>query len=197
MPFGDYAVNPVQHIAEHFNGKIIGQYGKRKVIGMVLPCGYFSAFHILSQAIDEIKPTAIISMGLSSSVKGIRIETRFRNKMHSKYADCDGYKPVHTRIKQIARGYYEATADAQLLASTLSKNNISNEISTNADSFICNSLGYLTTRKIVISNLHITNTLIHIPWTDEYKDQIVLSPKKLYMKKEEVYEAFNLLLDTI
>lgn len=197
QPFGNYTVNPVQQSTEYFHDKIIGHYGRRKVIGIVLPATYLGAFQVLSAAIDELKPGAIISTGLASSAQGIRIETRFHNMMCGKYPDNDGYAPDNVPIKQVARDFYDATADPTLLTDRLNAKNIPNEISDDADRFICNSLGYLTTRKIVTQELHITNTFIHVPWTDEYRNEVTLSPEKMYMQKAQLYEALELLLNAI
>jgi pyrrolidone-carboxylate peptidase len=83
------------------------------------------------------------------------------------------------------------------LANILYSEKMPVEVSANADNFICNSLGYLTTKKILDNNLNIRNMFIHIPWTDNYKDKIVLEPGKIFLEKEKVYTAIKLLIKNI
>jgi len=197
MPFGGYPANPVQESTEYFHGKKFGRFHEREVIGVVLPCNYFGAFQILSSLIDKERPGVIISTGLASSVQGIRIETRFHNNMNGKYPDNEGYHPVNIPIKLIASDFYDATADAAFLNQLLVSKNIPTEISNDADAFICNSLGFLTTKKILNERLRIKNTFIHIPWTDDYRDTVPLAPEKMYLEKEKLYQALELLFNAM
>jgi pyroglutamyl-peptidase len=92
LPFGGYQFNPTEDLVRYFNSYVT--IPQIEIMGLVLPCTYFGAFEKLSKIIDKEKPDAIISMGLSSCVKGIRIETTFRNLMNGKYPDMSGYDPA-------------------------------------------------------------------------------------------------------
>jgi pyroglutamyl-peptidase len=89
-PFGQYKFNPTEESTKYFDNKIIEQYN---IKGIVLPCTYKGAFQILKEVINNIKPVAILSTGLSSNVKGVRFETVGRNIMNGKYPDTNGYAP--------------------------------------------------------------------------------------------------------
>lgn len=197
-PFGGYKYNPTKESTEYFGN--IGIVSDIKVIGLVLPCTYFGAFQILSKVINQEKPDAVISTGLSSSMKGVRIETTFRNVMNGKYPDVDGLSPKGLSIwnKPYAKDFLLATADNIYLANILKKNEIPVEISIDADTFICNSLGYLTTKKILRNSFSsVKNMFIHIPWTDDYKSKIQLEPSKIFLEKEKYYKAIELLIKNI
>lgn len=196
-PFGGYLFNPTKESTEYFNS--VGVVSGIKVIGLVLPCTYFGASNLLSKVIDKEKPDAVISTGLSSSVKAIRIEKTFRNLMDGKYPDANNYCP-HGVLLGEEMGYEEyfaSTADNLSLADVLNENGIPVEISEDADAFICNSLGYLTTKKILSNYLKIRNMLIHVPWTNDYKDKINLEPTKIFLEKEKYYRAIELLIENI
>jgi len=117
--------------------------------------------------------------------------------MNGKYPDNEGYHPVNIPIKLIASDFYDATADAAFLNQLLVSKNIPTEISNDADAFICNSLGFLTTKKILNERLRIKNTFIHIPWTDDYRDTVPLAPEKMYLEKEKLYQALELLFNAM
>jgi pyroglutamyl-peptidase len=198
-PFGSYKFNPTQESAIFFNS--IDVISGIKVIGLVLPCTYFGAFQTLCKIINQEKPDAIISTGLASSVKRIRIETTFHNVMNGKYPDADGMMPSSLPIwnKPHAKDFLIATANNIYLADILQQNEIPVELSIDADAFICNSLGYLTSKKILkdYSWSSIKNMFIHIPWTDDYKDRIDLEPTKIFLEKEKYYRAIELLIKNI
>lgn len=196
-PFGDYKYNPTKESTEYFNS--IGVVSGVKVMGLVLPCTYYGASNILSKVIDKEKPDAVISTGLSSNVKAIRIETTFHNLMNGKYPDANNYCPHGVPLGEEI-GYEEflsSTADNLFLAEILHGNGIPVEISKDSDTFICNSLGYLTTKKILSNYLKIRNMFIHIPWTDDYKDKINLEPTKIFLEKKKYYQAIELLIKNI
>jgi pyroglutamyl-peptidase len=196
-PFGDYRYNPTETSTKYYDTRTIS--GNEQIIGVVLPCTYFTAYQMLSKIIDTEKPDAIISTGLWSQVPGIQIETRFQNLMDGKYADASGYHPIKLSITEhwigeVGERFLFTQSDNIFLHNVLKEGNIPVQISRNADAFICNALGYLTTKKIVENNLPIKNAFIHVPWTDDYASQV---PGKTYMKKNHLYDAIELLVANI
>jgi pyroglutamyl-peptidase len=197
-PFGDYEFNPTKESTEYFNS--VGVVSGVKVIGLVLPCTYFGAFHLLSRTMEEENPDAVISVGLSSSVKAIRIETTFRNLMNGKYPDSKGNTPKNLPLCDgpNAKEFLSSTANNIYLANLLHSKDLPVEISGDADSFICNSLGYQTSKKILSNQFYsMRNMFIHIPWTDDYKDKIQLESTKIFLEKEKYYRAIELLIKYI
>lgn len=198
-PFGLYKFNSTGEIAQSYDAWVIED---KLLVGVVLPCSYRGAFEKLKKIIDSEKPSAIISTGLSSSVHGIRFETVFRNIMDGKYPDADLYEPKGELIiaEKNAPMFLSSTADNARLANIVYSHGIPVEVSADADAFICNSLGYLTTRMIINKNLPIKNVFIHIPWTDDYQDMIKLEksdPVKIFMDREMVTEAFAIIIKNI
>lgn len=195
-PFGNYKYNPTQELAESYDTLHSGHV---HVTGLVLPCTYYGGFQKLKEVMDKEKPDAIISTGLSFSVGGIRFETRFRNKMESKYADADNYQPKGLRInvKEDAQAFFETNADVRHLREVLLREKIDTEVSIDANTFICNSLAYLTMQKIVTEGLHTRFMFLHTPWTDDYQGQIELDPGKVFINKVILYRAMNLLIENI
>ena len=197
-PFGNYKFNPTQDLARYYHGQ---KFGKDiEIIGLVLPATY-DAFAILHEAMEKEKPNAIISTGLSSRAQGIRIETAFKNKMESKYADANGVKPkglpVADPTKSGARPFWGPHADCLFLAEELYKAKIPVEISGNADTFICNALGYRTTRRIWLDSHPIKNVFVHIPWTDDYKEKVPLTRGKMFLETKKVHLAIEIIMETI
>ncbi len=193
-PFANYQFNPTEVSTLDFHGKV---FGDRTVIGVVLPCTYFSAFSKLYKVIEKEKPYAIISTGLYSSVRGMRIETTFRNRMCGKYPDNIGFEPKNVYIAENSPYNMTATARNLELEKILRENNIPTELSLDADAFICNSLGYLTTHAILHKNLSTKNMFVHIPWTTDYKGKVEIENGKIYLEKDRYYKGLELLIKHI
>ena len=192
-PFGPYKLNPTESLVDFFHENIIN--GEREIIGAVLPSEYYGSFGELSSMIDEIKPYAVISMGLSSSINSIRIETVFQNKMEGKYHDATGFMPRGEKInKELhAQKFLRSTANNVELAKILEKNGVLAKVSKDAGTYFCNSLGYLTTEKILKYHPTVKNMFIHIPWTDDYMHKVRLEKGKIFVSKHSMQTAIELL----
>ncbi len=196
-PFGGYKWNPTEESTKNFHA--LGDVADAQIIGIVLPCTYYGAYKILSKLVKYEKPDAILSTGLSSSVKGFRIETTFKNFMQSKYPDADGLKPDGNLLCDdlFATNTLLSTGNSGGLYKILSNNGIPAELSMDADSFICNSLGYLTTKMILEGQLPIRNIFVHVPWTTEFEGKVKLERGKIFMDEEKYYTGLSLLLEHI
>lgn len=187
-PFGPYKFNPSQESSEFFDAQKIGSH---EIVGIVLRCTYLGAFQILKNAIAEIEPTAVISVGLSSGVKGIRFETTGRNIMNGKYPDADGYQPNGIRICEGSAEFIAANSDSTALANRVYQKGIPTEISANAEGFICNSLLYLTSHYIQKNRPKIRNVFIHTPWTANFGDRVSLETGKIMIPLQELHGAIE------
>ncbi|MCX6815069.1 MAG: hypothetical protein NTY20_05480, partial [Candidatus Aenigmarchaeota archaeon] len=190
-PFGPYEGNPVQDTAKEYNGKRIGDI---EVAGIVLPSTYYGAFDVLSDEIDRLGPDMILGTGLASSVRRIKLEAVGENIMKGKYADANDYRPEGVRIAPKGKDFYRTNADNISLAYCLSKNGIPAEVSVDAEGFICNSLIYLTARRIEKENLPVRHAFFHTPWTQDYLGRVKLEEGKTTISKDELRRAIDLCL---
>ena len=193
-PFGPYEFNPVQDMAREYNDQTIGDI---EITGLVLPCTYYGAFDLLSKKIDELSPEIVLSMGLASRVTRIRLEYIGRNIMNGKYPDADGRRPVNEPLIRQGRPSYKTNIDNIGLASSLFESNIPAEISVDAEGFICNSLIYLTARRIHEEGLPLKFGFFHIPWTDDYLDKLELEKGKATISKKKLRKAIEIVLQDI
>lgn len=194
QPFGPYKFNPVEESTKYIDGKRIGNSMMK---GIVLPCTYHGAFQVLKEAISELQPEAIISTGLSSSVRGIRFETTGRNIMNGKYADADGFSPKNIQIINGGEYFLNTNSPNHYLANILHRENIPTELSSDADTFICNSLIYLTSHHLQATGSPIKNAFIHVPWTEDYKERIQLEPHKIMIPKDMLHHSIETIVKNI
>lgn len=183
-PFGSYSYNPTEDIVNYLDGKI---FYNTKIIGVVLPCTYLGAFKVLRKIIEKENPDFIINMGLASSVEGIILESQFKNSMyHDKYADTDGYRPNNVAINPGVSPSHCHTINTDIKRLLEEKPSLFSRVSYDANSFICNSLGYLTADYISKTRPDIKHIFMHIPWTDTYKDLIEISSEKIFISENKV-----------
>ena len=190
-PFGDYAYNPVQDLAQEMNGKRAGGF---EVIGLVLPCTYYGAFQLLTERMDRFSPDLVIGSGLASRVRCIRFEAFGRNVMNGKYADADGRKPDNQPIVNGGKEFYPTNVNNVHLADSLNGAGIPAEVSVDAGGFICNSFIYLTARKISEEQLPVKFAFFHTPWTDDYQSKISLEQGKVWIKRTDLTKTVETIL---
>lgn len=190
-PFGPYRYNPVMDSTNDYNGKIIGNV---QIFGLVLPCTYYGAFQILSEKINEISPDIVIGSGLASRISRIRLESIGRNIMNGKYPDAEGRKTNNEKIVGNGLPFYKTNLDNIALANSLFENEISAEVSVDAEGFICNSLIYLTAKRISEENLPIRFAFFHTPWTEKYLDRIVIEQNKTVIKDRDLRKTIEVLI---
>lgn len=193
-PFGDYQHNPSLDIVEFYNGKTIED---AEVIGLPLPATY-GAGTIVCALMDQIRPEIVISIGFSSSVGGVRVETEFTNMMyHPRYADANGKCPQGEPLFQedLKDLSLYPHCNVEKIERLFRQSGILFERSENAHTFICNALGYMVSRKIAEETLSTKNVFLHIPWTDEYEGKIApLEKGKIFLKKEVIIQAIDLII---
>lgn len=195
-PFGDYLYNPTEQSTLDFHGKIIGD---REVIGIVLPCIYKAWGHLISPILHNSDAYAVISTGLDSNAKGIRIESTFHNNMNGKYPDATGYSPKNIPIMQEvgAPAFVKSKAPNKKLFEALQKAGIPTERSRDAGGFICNALGFMTSLAVRRNGYLTRNMFVHIPWTTAYQDRVSIAKGKMYLDHELYYKGLELLIKTI
>lgn len=117
--------------------------------------------------------------------------------MDSKYLDADGRQYLGTPISPVDKDYYYTTADNEYMARTLQRCDINAELSNDAEGFICNALIYKVSRWLCYNSRSIRFTFIHIPWTDEYIDKIVLEPGKITIPENQLNRATEVIIQTL
>jgi len=189
--FGPYKFNPTRDLAVEYQGKRLGDV---EIVGIVLPATYYGAFEMLSEAIDRFFPDTILSTGLASFVPRLRLESVGRNNMSGKYADADGRKPVNQPLIQGGKEFYRINADNVRLANSLFEAGIPSDVSVDAETFICNSLIYLTAMKIEEQGLQIKYAHFHTPWAVGYLDRVALEPGKTTISDADLRKATEIII---
>lgn len=193
-PFGSYEFNPTQDIVKEFDGT--DNLGV-KISGIVLPCAYYKASEILFDKINELEADIVLSCGLSSGIKRIRIEAVGRNIMNGKYPDCEGKNPRNEKISYTGNLSYFTNTNSVMLANRLHEKGIDAEVSVDAEEYVCNSLIYNVLMRIQDNNLPIKFAFFHTPWTNDYLHKIELEQSKVTIDKIDLRKTIEVLISEL
>lgn len=146
-PFLSFTVNPTMKIVEELNGQHIGDY---QIVGNTMTVDFkFSASQLID-LIKDIKPDAVISLGLAGGRNKITPE---RIAINVKDGAADkGYLstlPIRSMVEKLIELGYPAS------------------ISNTAGTYLCNNVMYEGLHYTATNNLRVPSGFIHIPTSHE------------------------------
>lgn len=162
-PFLDFTVNPTMKIVEELDGLEIGEY---TVIGRIMPVDFGSSGTRLLDFIEDIKPDAVISLGLAAGRYKItpeRIAINFKDGP----VDNEGNKPVDEPIQPEGEPGYLSTLPIRKMVDRLIENQLPAEVSNTAGAYLCNNVMYEGLHYAKTSNQDMPSGFIHIPASHE------------------------------
>ena len=157
-PFASYDVNPSALVAETLNGSIIN--GSR-IIGIVLPVDFNESKSIAIEWIQKIKPSMVISLGLSPKAEDVEIEVFAFNLRWDPSSDkpLSSFKPIIPGASIIEK----TNINPFYTYSQIKKIGIPVSISFSAGFYVCNSLFYNLLWYKNSNNLSMKIDFIHLP----------------------------------
>lgn len=158
-PFLDFPINPTMDIAEALKGKTIGDY---HVTTVLLPVSFKKVRHELVNHLDQLKPDAVILMGLAAGRNKITPE-RIAININDGPVDNAGEQPVDERIQMDGDDGYFSTLPIRRMVESLHAHGLPAEISNTAGAYLCNHVMYQTLYYIKKQNINIPAGFIHVP----------------------------------
>ena len=139
-PFHGVQSNPTEAISKEINGSIVGS---QVVHGHVLPVAVSRAF---TESRTACRPDtdAIISLGVSTKIDAIHIETTAYNQFASKIGDIEGQGKGNWIIDPAGPKVRHTKLPASRIAEMVNHQGIRCQCSTDPGRYVCNWLYYLT-----------------------------------------------------
>lgn len=162
-PFLDFSVNPTMRVVEDLDGTIIGNY---EVIGGILPVDFSIAGRMLVEMIEEIKPDAVVSLGLAAGrfkMTPERIAINFKDGP----VDNIGNKPVDEPIQKEGEAAYLSTLPIRKMVTRLKEEGLPADISNTAGAYLCNNIMYEALHHGIIHKKEVPSGFIHMPASHE------------------------------
>ncbi|MBN9645111.1 hypothetical protein JZY06_10900 [Corynebacterium sp. CCM 8862] len=159
-PFGGSPVNASEQALGEFCARLRSSpIDGAEIAVEVLPVAFAAGTRALAEAVSRHQPDAIVGFGEDTRRRYINVETRGINQMHARIADNSGDKPRKMTIdaSPSAPGSRELTFPADPLVQAVGDAGLKAVVSTDAGSFVCNTLAYL------LPEFGVPAAFIHLP----------------------------------
>lgn len=158
-PFGYWQRNPSAETVRHLDGVRIAD---AEITGLVLPVSFRRVTVPLLEAIDNLRPDVVLSLGLGDPV-GIRVERLAVNTCRAPVglSDNDGYQPDGEPIQLDGPSTYRSTLPVGEMVDLLSDLKFNVAPSDSAGSFLCNYVMYTVQHHIATHRLPMRAGFVH------------------------------------
>ncbi len=162
-PFLKYSTNPTMNIVKSLDGREIGDY---VIHSKILPVEFKLTGEKLMEYIEEVKPDAIISLGLAGG-RSLFTPERIAINVNDGPVDNNGYAPVDEEIIGGGADGYFTTLPIRKMVEALKEEGLPAKISNTAGAYLCNHVMYRALHYAKQQKRMIKSGFIHIPASHE------------------------------
>lgn len=138
-PFDKDTVNPSWEVARALHGQMIAG---AEVCAVQLPCVFGDAMQVLDNALAELQPVLVISLGLAGGRSEITPERVAINIDDARIPDNAGNQPIDAAVVANAPAAYFSTLPIKAMVRSLRDQGIPAAVSNTAGTFVCNHIFY-------------------------------------------------------
>lgn len=189
-PFGGESVNPSWQAVSALEGQ---QIAGARIVTRQLPVVFSAVLEVLYQALDEVKPDAIISVGQAGGRSDITVERIGINVDDARIPDNAGQQPVDEPIAQDGPAAYFSRLPIKAIVAAVRKAGIPASVSQTAGTFTCNRVMYGLLHWLQQHGSAARGGFIHIPYLPE---QAAHHPGQPSMAVATVIEALKIAVQT-
>ncbi|MDI6535389.1 pyroglutamyl-peptidase I [Pantoea ananatis] len=189
-PFGGESINPSWQAVSALEGQ---QIGGARIVTRQLPVVFSEVLDVLYQALEEIKPDAIIAVGQAGGRSDITVERIGINVDDARIPDNAGHQPVDEPIAQDGSAAYFSRLPIKAIVAAVRKAGIPASVSQTAGTFTCNRVMYGLLHWLHQHDSAARGGFIHIPYLPE---QAVHHPGAPSMPAATVIEALKIAVQT-
>jgi pyroglutamyl-peptidase len=169
-PFGSHATNPSQEIVAVLAARAPRAVGRRIALQTaVLQTEYDRAGRRVANLIEELRPDAVVSLGVDSRAEGICLERIALNLNDKELADNAGEVRLARPIVPDGPMVYFSTLPIDVMLKALRRADFPATISNHAGTYVCNHVFYTARHFLEKSLRQIPCGFIHVPVADSAK----------------------------
>ena len=165
-PFDGLAVNPSQAVVEALAHRSSGRHGI-ELVTEILPTEFRAASDRIVTLIRELRPDAVVSLGLAFSASAIRLERHALNLNDSARPDNGGDLATGRLIDPDGPIGYWSTLPLDAMFRALKERDIPAIISNHAGAYVCNHVFYTARHEIERLGWETPCGFIHLPLMSE------------------------------
>ncbi len=159
------------------------------LIKIKLPTVFGRSVSLLTEAIKEHAPDAVLCVGQAADRAAVTVERIAVNIIDARIEDNEGVKPVDVPIVPDAPAAYFATVPVKRIVNAICGAGIAAQISDTAGTYVCNQLFYGALHYISVNSLPVRAGFIHVPRITEQGGRVKEQPA---MDIESVVKALEI-----
>jgi pyroglutamyl-peptidase len=193
-PFGGVPENPSQAIVNALRQRSASER-RAEIVAEILPCEFRGAGERLVSLIRELRPDAVISIGLAAGAAAIRLERVALNLNDAARPDNGGDLATGRLIDPDGPIGYWSTLPIEAMLAAVKAREIPSAITNHAGAYVCNHVMYTARHEIERSGLGIPSGFIHVPLMTE--QEAVVPPGGATLPLATMVEAVETCLDVM
>ena len=138
-PFEQNPINPSWEVARALDGEVIAG---GTVHALQLPCVFGDAIKVLDEALTELQPALVISLGFAGGRSDITPERIAINIDDARIPDNAGKQPVDEAVVANAPAAYFSTLPIKAMVRNMRDLGVAASVSNTAGTFVCNHVFY-------------------------------------------------------
>ena len=163
-PFGGETVNASWEAAQKLEG---WRHGDTVAVARLLPCAYDASVKKLVNAIETVRPDALLMTGQAARRAVVCVERFAHNLDDATAPDNDGALRRALRISRAAPEWLETTVSVRMIAKAIKEAGIPARVSRDAGGFVCNHLYFGALQYLSEKRSAIPAVFVHLPVTPE------------------------------
>ena len=161
-PFGGEKINPSIECV-----KTLPEVEGVELIRLELPTVFKESAKRLNEAINEVKPDAVLSVGQAGGRPGITMERIAINVDDARIPDNISQQPIDETIQTEGAAAYFSTLPIKRIVKAIREAGISAEVSNSAGTFVCNHIMYQALFAATKADKPFKAGFMHIPFIPE------------------------------
>lgn len=158
-PFGKWAVNPSWEVARRLDDESVAGL---RVVGRRLPVDWEGTWQALKDYIEEVRPDAILMLGLANKRAFISVEARGLNKC-GQTPDNAGKPPPGALIDEAGEEVLASTLPVEGIVRSIEALGLHVQVSEDAGGYLCNFATYKALAWAREAQPHLPVGFIHLP----------------------------------
>ncbi|MCX6084265.1 MAG: pyroglutamyl-peptidase I [Caldiserica bacterium] len=183
-PFGGEAINPSWEAVRRLNGNT----ADARIERLLVPTTYADSIGTVTEAIDRLRPSAVVMVGQAGGRAELSIEGLAVNCDDAQAPDNAGVLREDAPIVVQGPAAYLAMLSVKQIVAGLCSAGFPAAVSNTAGLFVCNHLFYGVLHHIVTHNLDARAGFVHVPYLPE---QVVGKPGTPSMSLETIVAGLD------
>ena len=160
-PFGGASVNPALEAV-----KLVGKVDGVDIIKLEVPTVFGRAVEIVTAAIDEHKPDAVLCVGQAGGRPDLTPERVAINVDDARIPDNGGNQPVDIPVVAGGPAAYFSTLPIKAMAAKIREAGLLASVSNSAGTFVCNHLMYGVLHYLAQHCPNVRGGFLHVPFAE-------------------------------